>query len=55
MTRRHVALLGAMDLLVNLCSRRLAELGRRVGAVPVNADNEDVYQGLLRVRAGQGA
>lgn len=25
-----------------------------VGAVPIEADNEDIYQGLLRVRPGEG-
>ena len=55
MTRRHVASLGAMDLLVNLYSGRLAELGKRVGAMAMEADSEDIYQGLLRVRPGQGA
>jgi hypothetical protein len=65
-----------MDLLVNLYSRRLAELGKHVGgyayaviggvgpvefyanavdAVPIEADSEDIYQGLPRVRLGQGS
>jgi hypothetical protein len=43
-----------MDLLVNLCSRRPAELGRRVGTMPIEVDGEGVDQDLLRVRPGQG-
>lgn len=28
---------------------------KAVGAVPIEADKEDIYQGLLRVRRGQGS
>ena len=28
---------------------------KAVGAVPIEADKEDIYQGLLRVRPGQGS
>jgi hypothetical protein len=64
-----------MNLLVNLYSRRLAELGKHVGgyaygvggvgpvefhanavgAVPIEADSEDIHQGLLRVPSGEGS